>query len=340
MSALAVGGYSPVGFPRDPFGHLVHVHGGIPEKRVQECLRRQREVGGRLGEICVAEGLLSRGQVLAILGLQARAVAAAVSARESGPGLPYPGYFSLCMPAYNEEGNIENTLAEACTVLPELVRRFEVVVANDGSKDRTAEVVAEYARRDERVRLVNLEQNLGYGGAVRSALRAARGDLVAFVDSDGQFSLLDLVNLLEHCQDNDVVVGYRHPRADPWYRSLNAYAWNRLIRFLFGVRVRDLDCAFKVFHREVLDNLEMTVNGQSFNAEILAQLFRDRLRIQEVPVGHYPRCHGKQTGAGFKVIVKAFKELPHLWKYRARPALPAAEATAATDNHLRAGSGA
>jgi hypothetical protein len=152
-------------------------------------------------------------------------------------------------------------------------------------------------------------------------LRAAQGDLIAFTDSDGQFSLLDLPNLLGCSHANDVVVGYRYPRADPWYRSMNAFAWNRLIRLLFGVRVRDLDCAFKLFHREVLENIEMTANGAAINAEILAQVFRDRLRIKEVPVGHFPRYHGAPSGAGLKVIMKAFKELPQLWKYRSKPAL-------------------
>jgi glycosyltransferase involved in cell wall biosynthesis len=252
--------------------------------------------------------------------MQARSVAAAVNA-EAGAGiLPHQTFLSLCMPAYNEEANIEHTLESACAILPEFVQRFEIVIANDGSRDGTAGAVARYGLRDPRVRLVNLEQNLGYGGALSSALRAARGDLVAFTDSDGQFSMLDLPNLLSHVHSCDVVVGYRYPRADPWYRSLNAFAWNRLVRILFGVKVRDLDCAFKLFRREVLEEIEMTSNGAAINAQILAQVFQKRLRIREVPVGHYPRYHGAPTGARFKVILKAFRELPQLWKYRSRPA--------------------
>jgi glycosyltransferase involved in cell wall biosynthesis len=306
---------------RSPFGHFVRQHAGISDQRVEECLASQRLKGGRLGEIFAEKGLLSQRQVLEILGLQARSVAAAENADADAPRFPFATFFSLCMPAYNEEANIESTLDSACAILPELVQRFEVVVANDGSKDRTGEVVARYAARDARVRLVNLDKNLGYGGAVRSALRAAQGDLVAFTDSDGQFSLLDLPNLLRFSHSNDVVVGYRHPRADPWYRSINAYAWNRLIRLLFGVRVRDLDCAFKLFHRQVLENIEMISNGAAINAEILAQVFRDRLKIKQVPVRHFPRYHGAPTGAGLKVIMKAFKELPQLWKYRTRSTL-------------------
>jgi hypothetical protein len=163
-------------------------------------------------------------------------------------------------------------------------------------------------------------------------MKSARGDWICFTDGDGQFSLLDLPHLLTNTHCADVVVGYRHRRADVGVRKLNAWAWNQLIRLVLGVRVRDLDCAFKLFPRAVVEQLQMTAAGACINAEIMAQCARGRLSILEVPVGHYPRYGGRATGANLKVIAKAFYELPRLWKYRSAaplsPALRGAEGDA------------
>jgi hypothetical protein len=140
---------------------------------------------------------------------------------------------------------------------------------------------------------------------------------VAFTDSDGQFCLLELAQLLTLLDGCDLVVGYRYRRADPWPRGLNGWAWNRLIRLLLGVRVRDLDCAFKLFRRDVIDRLRLTSTGAAISAEILTQCVAMGSRIRETPVSHYPRCGGAPTGARLKVILKAFRELPHLWRCRA-----------------------
>jgi glycosyltransferase involved in cell wall biosynthesis len=269
-----------------------------------------------LGEILCSRGLLTPEQIIEVLRRQAQWVARTMQAEMQPQGFPYRARLSLCLPAYNEQANIESTLDAACVILPEFVADYEIVVVDDGSKDETARVVAEYSRRNARVRLVQHERNRGYGGAVTSGLRAATGDLVIFTDSDGQFSLLDLPQVLAQLGDRDLVVGYRFQRADKRIRLLNAWAWNRLVRLVLGVRVRDLDCAFKLFRRELVERLQLTASGACINAEILAQCVRSGLAFREVPVTHYPRYQGAATGANLKVIAKAFRELPRLWKYR------------------------
>jgi hypothetical protein len=306
-------------FERPRFGEFARRVAGVSSEQLAECLEQQAQEGGRLGEILRRRGLISRAQITQILRLQARWLARALQADVAPHTFPFRSFLSVCMPAYNEEQNIEDTLDSACAILPAFVKRFEIVVVNDGSRDRTGEIVARYSLREPRVRLVTHEQNRGYGGAVTTALRAAHGDLVMFTDSDGQFSLLDLPQVLVQLKGHDMVIGYRYQRADNWMRLLNAWSWNRLIRLVLGVCVRDLDCAFKLFPRKIVDRLVLNSSGAAINAEILVQCFRSGVRICETPVMHYPRYAGAPTGAALKVILKAFRELPRLWKYRFTP---------------------
>jgi glycosyltransferase involved in cell wall biosynthesis len=198
---------------------------------------------------------------------------------------------------------------------------LEVIVVDDGSGDATAKCVEEVTAHDRRVRLVQHEHNRGYGAAVTSGLRAASGDLVMFADSDGQFDFGDVRRLLAYLSDNDFVIGYRHQRAESFQRRLNAWAWGRLVRILYGVRVRDLDCAFKLFRREVIDRLRLTAKGACINAELMCQCQRAGFRFAEVPVEHYLRKAGRSTGSSLKVIARAFRELPYI---ETRPLPPSA----------------
>jgi len=304
------------GSRRPLFGHLAGRMFGLPNEELNICLEKQRTAGGRLGKILRDRKSLTREHIGQILQAQAQSTTAALEAELRQDVFPYPVFLSLCLPCHNEETNIEDTIDTACAVLPACVERWEVVVVNDGSQDRTGEIVARLAEEDYHVRLITHEQNRGYGAAITSGLRAARGDLVAFTDSDGQFSLLDLPRFLVCLQSCDVVVGYRARRADHLGRVFNAWAWNQLIRMTLGVRVRDLDCAFKLFRRETVERLSLTCTGACISAEILAQCVHNGLRIREIPVSHFARHDGTATGAAFKVILRAFRELPQLLKYR------------------------
>jgi len=305
-----------LGLERPPFGQFARQVVGLRTDALEQCLEQQRQRGCRLGTILQELGFLTRAQVAEVLRAEARWVANALAPDVAPLDFPYPAFLSMCMPAYNEKYNIEETLDSACAILPEFVRQFEVVVVDDGSHDGTGDIVAAYAERDPRIRLVRHPGNRGYGAAVTTGLRAARGDLVAFTDSDGQFSFLDLPQLLIHLDGHDAVLGYRYNRADNWMRKVNAWCWGRLIRLVLGVRVRDLDCAFKLFRREVIDGLELTSTGAAINAEILSQCVRAGLRMCETPVMHYPRFQGTPTGAALRVIIRAFRELPRLYCQR------------------------
>lgn len=213
------------------------------------------------------------------------------------------------MPAYNEESNVEPMIENVLKTISPLVPELEVIVVNDGSCDRTAEKIQSVAARHPNVRMVTHEKNLGYGAALYDGFIAARKEWVFLTDSDRQFKLSEIQNLMPFTTSADLIVGFRSPRRDPFHRLLYGWGWNSLVRLLFGYSARDVDCAFKLFKREVMDHINVVSRGATFSAEFLARSKRAGYKIIEVPVSHLPRPAGKPTGARVDVIVRAFIEL-------------------------------
>ena len=228
---------------------------------------------------------------------------------------------SLVFPVFDEELNIGVLLDTALDVAPQLAPDFEIVVVDDGSRDGSAREVHARAAADRRIRMVHHPSNLGYGAALRSGLREARGELVFFSDADLQFDLSELAALLHHTERFDVVAGYRAPRRDPVGRRLLAWGWGLLVRMLFGLPVRDIDCAFKVFRRPVLESMPIASIGAFVNTEILVRARHAGYRIRQVPVSHRRRRHGRQSGANPRVILRALLELASLYR-ELRPRSP------------------
>ncbi|MGQ9584595.1 MAG: glycosyltransferase family 2 protein [Anaerolineae bacterium] len=227
---------------------------------------------------------------------------------------------SVCMPAYNEEANVGAMIDEVLAACRPLTDDLEVVVVDDGSKDRTSEVVLEKGKTNPEVRLVRHQVNQGYGAAVYDSFIAATKEFIFFTDSDKQFVVEEVGKLIPHLERADLVAGYRAPRRDPWPRVLYGWGWTALVTLLFGYTVRDVDCAFKLFRREIIERVgpQIAARGATFSAEWLVRAKRAGYRFAEVPVTHLPRQHGSQTGARLDVITRAFKELirfrRHLWQ--------------------------
>lgn len=221
---------------------------------------------------------------------------------------------SVVLPAHNEEENITNTVSDCISYLASNFPEYEIVVVNDGSRDRTREMVEELSRQNPAVVLVNHEVNKGYGSALRSGFDKASMDYVFFMDSDGQFDITDLDRLMPHIGGKNVVIGYRENRADSFVRSLNAWMYGLYIRFMFGLAVKDMDCAFKIFPTEAYHKVRpIKAGGALFSAEFLIKLKRTGYMFKEVPVRHFPRKFGSQSGANLKVILRMFRES---WKLR------------------------
>ncbi len=235
---------------------------------------------------------------------------------------------SAVMPAYNEEDNVGPMIEAMVTTITALTGDCEIIIVDDGSRDGTAQKVREIAQRDPRVRLVQHKVNQGYGAAVFTGFTSSTKDLVFFTDADRQFDLDEVHKLLPLIGEADLVVGYRAPRRDPFMRKLNGWGWSALVTVLFGYTARDIDCAFKLFRREIMDKIgdQIASRGATFSAEFLVRAKRAGCTIREVPLaGHRPRVAGSQTGARLDVILRAFRELIRfrlqLWAEQAQSTL-------------------
>jgi glycosyltransferase involved in cell wall biosynthesis len=228
--------------------------------------------------------------------------------------LPALSYF---FPAHNEAANLRGLVEEALATLPSLADTFEIVIVDDGSKDATPALADELAAAHPEVRAVHHPTNLGYGAALRSGFAAARFDHLAYTDGDRQFKVADLGRLIERLQAGtaDAVVGYRIRRADPLVRTVYARLYRLANRIFFGLTVRDVDCACKLFRRLALEGVAVESGGAFFSAELLIKLRARGRRIDEVGVPHYPRTAGSPTGAKPQVVLRAVRDF---WALRLR----------------------
>jgi glycosyltransferase involved in cell wall biosynthesis len=222
---------------------------------------------------------------------------------------------SIFMPAYNEEGNIATTIIDARKAAKEIARSYEIIVVDDGSKDRTAEVVLELKKHDNNIRLVRHAKNKGYGAAVKTGLKACRHDWIFFTDSDGQFHYDELPKFVSARGKADLVIGYRRKRMDPFHRVFVAQVMLKVWNFvLFGLTIRDVDCAYKLFTKEVRDQIHLDTESAITVTEFIVKAKAEGFRIIQLPVFHYPRKFGEQTGGNWRVIVRAAKESLVLYK--------------------------
>jgi glycosyltransferase involved in cell wall biosynthesis len=228
--------------------------------------------------------------------------------------LKFPS-LSVFFPAYNDAPSLAPLLAAAFETLQEHVADFEVIVVDDGSRDQTAQVLeALRARYAPYLRVVTHAVNRGYGGALRSGFAAARKPFVFYTDGDGQYDPRDLPLLLERMGPRTGLVnGYKLQRRDPAHRVWIGAAYNFCARALFRIRIRDIDCDYRLIRRELLDGLTLTSTSGTICIELARKLERAGWEVEEVGVRHYPRRHGKSQFFRVRPLIATFGQLLRLW---------------------------
>lgn len=216
---------------------------------------------------------------------------------------------SIFFPAYNEEENVRESCEKALKLASEITDDYEVIIVDDGSIDDTGKILDELEKKYSHFRAIHHKKNQGYGGAVWTGITSSTKDLVFFTDVDLQFNINELKKFIPYIDTYDVVVGYRNPRRDPFMRLVNAWGWKMLINMMFHLGVKDIDCAFKLFDRQIFEKIHVKSRGAMISAEMFIRIKDAGYTIKELPVKHYPRKAGSPTGAKPEVIKKAFQEL-------------------------------
>ena len=229
-------------------------------------------------------------------------------ASTAGQAAPLPGV-SIVLPCYDEEDNVVEAVRAARLAGRRAALACEVIVVDDGSRDRTRDRALPLALEDPDVRVIVHEHNSGYGAALRSGIAAASQPWILLTDADLQFDLTQLEDFLPHAARNDLVLGHRVLRMDPVGRRMAAGAWNWLVRRVFRLPVRDVDCAFKLVRTDLLKDVPLTCSGAMISTELVLRCIAQGARVTQLGVRHRPRVAGEQSGTSPRVVARAFREL-------------------------------
>jgi glycosyltransferase involved in cell wall biosynthesis len=224
-----------------------------------------------------------------------------------------PG-LSVFFPAYNDSGTIASLVITALKTARRLTRDFEVIIVNDGSADLTAEIADELARTYPEVRVVHHERNRGYGGALRSGFAASSRDLVFYTDGDAQYDPAEMAALWDAFrEDVDLVNGYKISRSDPLHRIIIGRLYHHTVRILFGLKVRDVDCDFRLMRRAIFERVALEKNSGVICLEMMKKIQDAGFRIAEVPVHHYHRAYGRSQFFNFRRLARTAVDVFKLW---------------------------
>ena len=233
-----------------------------------------------------------------------------VSTRTSPIGL------TVFFPAYNDGGTIASLVIRTVQVASRLTSDFEVIVVNDGSQDATGAIAEELARTYPQVRVIHHPKNRGYGGALRTGFAAATKPLIAYTDGDAQYDPAELELLWNRLTDDaDFVNGYKISRSDPLHRIVIGRIYHHTVKFLFRLRVRDVDCDFRLMRREVFDRVALERDTGVICLEMMRKVQDAGFRIVEVPVHHYHRTHGRSQFFNFRRVFWTGVDVLKLWMH-------------------------
>lgn len=223
---------------------------------------------------------------------------------------------SIFFPFWNEEKNIERVVTTAKDIAPSIAEKWEIIMVDDGSSDRTLQIAQELAKKNKNLKIIHHSPNRGYGAALREGFANSIYKYVVFTDGDGQFDFSEVTKFVEKIREADIAIGYRMKRRD--HNLQKRLLLMNLLKLgdflLFGFYYRDIDCGFKMFRKEAVELLgPLRSEGAMITTEILAKAKKRKLKIIQVGVEHFPRKYGSQSGANMPVIIRAVLESLLLW---------------------------
>lgn len=222
---------------------------------------------------------------------------------------------SVFFPFWNEEENIESVVKKAIPVVGKIASKWEIIMIDDGSSDKTLDIMKNLSLLDKRLIVVSHNTNRGYGAALKSGFEKAKYEFIVFNDGDGQFDFSEITKFMEKIENADIAIGYRRKRLDHPFRHILMNLLKIWDYVFFGFKFKDIDCGFKLFRKTAIQKiLPLTSEGAMITTEILAKAKKKKLKILEVEVHHYPRIYGDQSGGNLRVIVRAIRESLVLWK--------------------------
>lgn len=228
--------------------------------------------------------------------------------------MPSPISVSAFFPAYNDAGTIASMVVTADRTLRQITDDYEVIVVNDGSPDHTADVLADLQTRYPKLRVVTHQKNRGYGGALRTGFASATKDLICYTDGDAQYDPREFAVLIEHLRDDvDIVQGYKIQRHDPLHRIIIGKLYHTIVRTMFGLPIRDVDCDLRLIRKHVFDTVVLTRDSGVICVEMMTKIAQSGFRIREVPVHHYHRAYGQSQFFNFRRVGRVGVDLIRLW---------------------------
>lgn len=227
-----------------------------------------------------------------------------------------PLSISVILPVYNEEGNIARTVISVASFLPRVCEDFEVICVDDGSTDKTSDILAGLKTRFPFLKVVRHPKNEGYGAALKSGFKEAGKEFFLLMDSDGQFDISQLSKLLPFIKEYDIVAGVRQKRRDSFYRLILGAVFRAVINFCFRLSLRDVDCGFKLFRSGFIRPIPLTCSSGLIHTEIFLFARKSKSRVREVGVEHLPRIFGYQKTVRKKALFQLLGELKRLWLNR------------------------
>jgi glycosyltransferase involved in cell wall biosynthesis len=220
----------------------------------------------------------------------------------------FPSISFFC-PAYHDESNLPILIPRVRAFLSDVADRFEIIIVHDASPDRTGAVADELAAAYPEVRVIHHRRNMGYGATLRDGFLAARNDFVLYTDGDNQYDVTEIGPYLALMESHDVLSGYVREKAVSLRRKIQSAVYNGLITLLFGVRIRDIDCALKLYRREVIESMSIRSTSAFIDAEMLIKARRKGFRVAQFPATHFPRTAGLASGSKMSVIVPTVRDM-------------------------------